>query len=321
MIPLAGTDSVRCSDGYNSNSLKNLFYYLLLFMKTAKQKLLSWISSQIRLSLKYIYMGLMIGFGIFLAYMGSYAFQVWTVSLTWTWTADSSNNSLKSPMLTVSGWIYDRNYYSLEAIANFLWLINPSSPPVNSATKRVFMTSATYHWWMYSYNAGWPDALCQAVATSKSLGWTWISTVWLSGSPVKSRVSTAFKNAVWLKNLKWELIFWCGQPWWLFGMQCAKTSSDYVLKPLLTNENQVYVGLNTPFWSASNMYWDLNSTGNGWNYNCTYWTDGSSSNTGDYTANWVTWLYPWTYSTFFSGWGFYNSNHCNTYRSLLCIEQ
>jgi len=67
--------------------------------------------------------------GAIAALMGVQAFQQLS-----TTPSNPGNQSLSSPMLSKSGSVFNRNYHSLEAIANALGL------PSEGSGKRVFVT-------------------------------------------------------------------------------------------------------------------------------------------------------------------------------------
>lgn len=253
----------------------------------------------------------------------------------------AGNQSLSAPMLSKSGSIFNRNYHSLEAIANALGL------PSEGSWKRVFFTRD--RWQGNLGGLAWADAKCQAAATARSLGGTWKAVLSSSATDAINRLSSAQT----IFNLKWEIVVYNPLGKWLFEQWKAKTNSaQYEIRwPLITDEYWIYYNTHSPAgWTSRYMNWqvvDLQAihiwtfTTRDWlkvttapSSACTDWTDIVS--TSSYTYHWlVNSANSFNWSDFFNqtsltstSWtpyssiaAAYNPNYCDNYRSLLCQEQ
>lgn len=268
------------------------------------------------------------------ALLGVFAFQ----SLT-TNPSNSGNQSLGSPMLSKSGSIFNRNYHSLEAIANALGL------PSEGSGKKIFITRQRWQW-----NLGWlsgADAKCQAAADARSLGGTWKAILSDGSTDAISRLTPAQT----IFNIHGEIIAYNPLWKWLFEQWKAKTNSaQYEIRwPLVTDEYWVYypTWVSTPynyttitageflhFWSFTTRDGIKSTSGNS-AANCSNW---SVNNSSSYAAS-----YHWVLNnpTSFDGQTFfqqtswstwsqcpysavaatYHCQYCDVYRSLLCQEQ
>lgn len=190
---------------------------------------------------KYLAIGFLFASGVILALLAAYAFQTSSITplSTGTGTTDAKNTSLNSPMLTKSGGTFDRNYHSLEAIANALGL-----PSVGGA-KRIFLTSTTYNGSLGGVAGA--DAKCQARATAQSLGGTWKAIISDTTSNAKDRLNINFTTAT---NLSGEIIASNPFKTGLFSLWKAKTNaSNYEIRwPLMQDDTKAYVQ-GKAFWS------------------------------------------------------------------------
>ncbi len=217
------------------------------------------------------------------ALLGVFAFQ----SLT-TNPSNSGNQSLGSPMLSKSGSIFNRNYHSLEAIANALGL------PSEGSGKKIFVTRQRWQW-----NLGWlsgADAKCQAAADARSLGGTWKAILSDASTDAISRLTPAQT----IFNIHGEIIAYNPLWKWLFEQWKAKTNSaQYEIRwPLITDEYWVYypTATTSPYQSTSIVsgeyihFWSFTSrdgirlTSSPWNV-CTNWTIINASTS--YSYHWA----------------------------------
>lgn len=84
---------------------------------------------------KYLSIGVFFTMGVGIALLGAYAFQTMSPSTpSVAGVLDSNNSSKNAPMLTKSGGTFNRDWHSLEAIANALGL------PSVGLGKKIFVT-------------------------------------------------------------------------------------------------------------------------------------------------------------------------------------
>ncbi len=262
--------------------------------------------------------------GAIAALMGVQAFQQLS-----TTPSNPGNQSLSSPMLSKSGSVFNRNYHSLEAIANALGL------PSEGSGKRVFVTRQRWDWNLWGLAGA--DAKCQAAADARSLGGTWKAILSSSTTDAVSRLSPAQT----IFNINGEIVAFNPLNTWLFGLWKAKTNSaQYEIRwPLITDEFWVYytnsavssvysttISQNQAIHFWSNTWKDGERL---WNQ-CGDWTalstfsggmwylnNGSFEGTAIFNGSYTThWHCPYSPST-----GGSQCQYCNTLRSLLCQEQ
>lgn len=239
--------------------------------------------------------------GALIALLWVQAFQ----SLT-TNPSDSGNQSLGSPILTKSGWVFNRDIHSLEAIARFLRFKEADG------TKRIFVTSTTHNgnlWWV-----SWADTICQNTANSQSLGWNWNAFLSDSTSNFITRYTTDNTKYIYV-NLLWYPIFTGWLPWLFQSSWDRRSAADFLTYNNLTTESSTRVE-NATYWTSTGV--------NGMNINthhCTNWTASAS-------VNWYRWYNSpqsfidavWN-PTSLQAFYYYSTAVCSgTYR-LLCIER
>ncbi len=266
------------------------------------------------------------------ALLGVFAFQ----SLT-TNPSNSGNQSLGSPMLSKSGSIFNRNYHSLEAIANALGL------PSEGSGKKIFVTRQRWQWNLWWLSGA--DAKCQAAADARSLGGTWKAILSDASTDAISRLTPAQT----IFNIHGEIIAYNPLWKWLFEQWKAKTNSaQYEIRwPLITDEYWVYypTATTSPYQSTSIVsgeyihFWSFTSrdgirlTSSPWNV-CTNWTIINASTS--YSYHWAlniassfdgqtffqqTTLTSWSVCPWSAANANYSCSYCDSYRSLLCQEQ
>lgn len=304
----------------NKNKIQlYILIFNLIIMKNTIKSILIFLS-------KNLLTGFIIVLGWIIALLWVRAFE----SLTTT-PADTWNQSLTSPMLTKDGWIFDRNYHSLEAIANALWL------PSVWGWKKVFFTKTKYQWNLW-WLAG-ADSICQTTANARSLWWTWKAVLSSSTVDAISRL-TAAKT---IFNLYWDVVTYNPLWKWLFELWKAKTnSSQYEIRwPLITDEYKTFYPssaanyVNSTTVASGEGIYIWTNTSRDWiklGNLCTDWTTTAWSFTRYFnwlinhanSFNWQDFFYQTTPAqtvSLRSNTGGWNSAYCDNYRSLLCQEQ
>lgn len=234
------------------------------------------------------------------ALLGVQAFQ----SLT-TNPSTSGNQSLGSPILTKSGWTFNRDVHSLEAIARFLWI------GYTQGIKRMFITSQTYNgnlWWLSG-----ADAKCQAAANSASLWGNWMAVLTDGTNHFTTRAPDSEKY--YYVNLFGQPIFTNGLPWLFNKTSQRKSPSDYITFNNITYENKTFFPFNSLTWSNISENW--NTAGSSWN--CNWWTIDS------WNAGYYWYLH---YTSIDGVWNpsaqtyfyYYSTSTCQTLYPLRCIE-
>lgn len=235
------------------------------------------------------------------ALLGVFAFQ----SLT-TNPSNSGNQSLGSPILTKNGGTFNRDTQSLEAIARFLWIGGVTG------YKRVFVTAATYNWNLWWVTGG--DNICQTVANSQSLWWSWTALLSDPTSNFITRYGTDNTKYLYI-NLLWQPFFTSWLPGFFQNSWYRKNAWDFLTYNNLTNEAWVTIQ-NPQYWSSTNVNGDFV-----WSYHCLNWSVGTSN----------TWYYwynipnigidaVWNPSNF-NYLYYYSTSSCTALYRLLCVEK
>lgn len=242
------------------------------------------------------------------ALLGVQAFQ----SLT-TNPSNSGNQSLGSPILTKSGWIYDREKHSLQAIANKLWLF---STIWETNMKRVFITSTTYTGNLWGLAGA--DDKCQTAANSQSLWWTWMA--FLSDNTTDFATRYGNTDAFMYLNLNNEPIFKDPNRGFFFHNMYLDNTTDYARNRNITTEQKTRILPNSSqrlYWTYTTFSWIKQSTS--WNYACANWTNATNSTT--YLA--TKWYLYWVNDENYTGlWNYsWVWEYCGSSLSLFCVER